>query len=96
MPSLSQAACSADIISSTGTIRGGSLTIRGSPSTTWVNLSKACMLSFVRALLTIFSALSRDFLSSSARSRGKPSCTCRREYQTSRLRIEANSRIDVR
>ena len=34
-----------------GTMSGGSLTIRGSPSTTWVSLSNAWRLSFVRAFV---------------------------------------------
>ena len=79
-----------------GTMSGGSLTIRGSPSTTWVSLSNAWMLSFVRAFSTRRSASLRPFLSSSAWSRGSPSWICMRAYQTSRLRIDANSRIAVR
>ena len=38
--------------SSIGTISGGSATIRRWPSTTWVSLANACMLSRVRALAT--------------------------------------------
>jgi len=42
--------------SSIGTINGGSLMIRGSPSTRWVSFSNACMLSFVRDLAISASA----------------------------------------
>ena len=39
-----------------GTSNGGSLTNRVSPSTTWVSLSNACILSRVRALASVLSA----------------------------------------
>ena len=45
-----------------GTMRGGSLTIRGSPSTSSVNLSNALRLSFARALAMFFSNRARSFL----------------------------------
>ena len=41
--------------SSIGTISGGSLTIRGSPSTRWVSFANALRLSFVRAFSTFLS-----------------------------------------
>ena len=50
--------------SSTGTISGGSLMMRGSPSTRWVSLSNACMLSFVRDLSRMASAFFSRFGSS--------------------------------
>ena len=59
-------------------------------------MSNAWMLSFVRALSTRRWASLRLFLLSSAWSSGSPWRTWRREYQTSRLRIDANSRIAVR
>ena len=45
--------------SSIGTISGGSLMIRGSPSTRWVSFENALRLSFVRAFSTFFSMRSR-------------------------------------
>ena len=56
--------------SSIGTISGGSLMIRRSPSTTWVSLASACMLSCVRALATFASARLRT----AARACGRCSC----------------------
>jgi hypothetical protein len=53
------------------------------------------MLSFVRALSTRRWASLSSFFPSIAWSSGSPSRTWRREYQTSRLRIDANSRIAV-
>src|SRR5436190_1985362 len=76
-----------------GTISGGSLTIRGSPSTRCVNLANASKLSFVLAFVTTRSAALRFFRSSIACKRGRPSCTRPCAYQTSRFRMAANSRI---
>jgi len=69
--------------------------IRGSPSTTWVSFEKACMLSFVRIFARFCSSTSAlrvdqrsdlldDLLGVLVR------------VQTSRLRISANRRIEVR
>ena len=79
-----------------GTTSGDSSTIRACPSTTWVSLEKAFMLSFVRAFascccvrLTIL-GLNCEPYSWSTRSMS------RWEYQTSRLFIAAKLAIAVR
>ena len=83
-------------MSSTRSIKGGSATICGSPSTIRVSFEKAVMLSFVRALATVFSArLSWVFLTW-LRSWATSSSTSRREYHTSRPPMPANSRIALR
>ena len=77
---------------SIGTISGGSPTIRGSPSTTWVSFLKACMLSLVLALSSAFSARLSIAFGASCRIVDIRSSTSRCEYQTSRLVLPANSR----
>ncbi len=68
--------------------------MRSSPSTTWVSRSSARRLSFACAfatpLRTCFSSLGSASISAITDS------TSSRAYQTSRLRCEANARIDSR
>ena len=90
-----------------GTISGGSLTKRVSPSTTSVSFSRACMLSRVLALASSLSAraLTLDRVLSAPLRPSRPSSPpiCRstasmstREYHTSRSRSLANLAISVR
>ena len=70
--------------------------IRGSPSTRWVSLAKACMLSFVRAF-----AMAASVFATCAAVNSRAYCatvfsTSRCAYQTSRFVLAANSRIAVR
>ena len=82
--------------SAIGTISGGSEMMRGSPSTTCVNLANAFMLSFVRAFATPRSIALACFLSFWARRFATMSVASSLEYQTPRLFIAANSRIASR
>ncbi len=61
-PSTSSRSLPAGNKSSIGTISGGSAMILRSPSTSWVSLANACMLSLVRALATFARAFARCFL----------------------------------
>ena len=70
--------------------------MRRSPSTIFVRRSKACMLSFVLALSTIAVAILALRLSRLLRTSGRPSWIARREYHTSRSRIDAKEAIAVR
>ena len=65
--------------------------MRRSPSTTCVSLPNASKLSLVLAFVTTRSASFRFFLSSSACTRGRPSWMRPCAYQTSMLRMAANS-----
>ena len=78
-----------------GTSSGGSLMMRGDPSTIRVSFENACKLSLVLAFSTTRSASFTFFLSSTSRRRGRPSLICRCAYQTSRFRIPANSHIGL-
>ena len=79
-----------------GTISGGSLTIRGSPSTTRVSFLNAARLSFVRAFATLRSARLTTFPLTSEEKRATMSSMSTREYQRSIVRIEANEAIASR
>ena len=79
--------------SSIGTISGGSLTIRGSPSTSWVSFANARRLSFARALA---SALSKRGAASTLRA-ARPALEQRLDLEAGvpdvERRMPANSRI---
>ena len=79
-----------------GTISGGSETILTSPSTTVVSLLKAFMLSFVCAFASPCSTAFSCLFAFAWRSLARISSPVSREYQTSRLLIDANSRIASR
>ena len=74
----------------------GRLTILRSPSTCWVSLANACMLSLVRALATFARAFARCFLVAMASSCSNSASTSTWAYQTSRLRIPAACFIRAR
>ncbi len=89
--------------STTGTMMGGSLTIRRWPSTTWVSLSSAVIESLLCALATsldaVFAILTWAFVPCAAAWVFKMSAigsTSTRLYHTSRLFIMAIRRIDSR
>ena len=84
--------------SSMGWMSGGSLMMRRWPSTMWVSLSRACMLSRVRALATVASPRLAERRSSWVFICSSNGCASRRQYQTSRLVIAATraSRIGSR
>ena len=82
--------------SSIGTISGGSLMMRGSPSTRWVSFSNACMLSLVRDFSMLASAFFSRFGSTPAVNSATACSTDRCAYQTSRLRICAKAVIASR
>ncbi len=69
---------------------GGSLTIRGSPSTTRVSFLNAARLSFVRAFASVRSARLTTFALTCDDRRAKMSSTSMRECQRSSVRIDAN------
>ena len=69
--------------SSIGTMSGGSAMIRGSPSTKWVSLSNARMLSLARALATV---RSNCFSSPRWRRRPTPTAWCSRRGGRTRCR----------
>ena len=79
--------------SSIGWISGGSLMMRRSPSTMWVSLSSAWMLSRVRALAMFAAARLRDRESTSVRMLASSASTSIWAYHTSRFVIVANSDI---
>ena len=70
--------------------------IRRWPSTTWVSLVNACMLSRVRALAALALAFACCFFVAVASSSLKIRSTGTWAYQTSRLRAAANSCIRAR
>ena len=80
---------------SIGTINGGSLTMRISPFSVVVSLSKARMLFLRSALATFFSKFFAWLWLTCERYCSK-ACTSRRSYQTSIVRIEASRRISSR
>ena len=67
-----------------------------SPSTSWVSLAKACMLSLVRALAKFALAFACCFLVAAACSCSNSASTSIWAYQISRLRIPAACFIRVR
>ena len=79
-----------------GTISGGSLTIRGSPSTIRVSFLNAARLSLVRAFASLRSARLTTFELTSLDMRAKMSSMSMREYQRSSVRVEANAAIASR
>ena len=78
--------------SSIGTTIGGSLLMRGSPSTISVSLANALRLSFVRALATLRSNCLTSFFVACPRNCWIVSSTSRRTYQRSRFGIAAKLR----
>jgi hypothetical protein len=70
--------------------------IRGWPSTSWQSFARARKLSLVRAVSTVRSKVRIAFPLTSRRQRSRIPAAFRRAYQTSRLRIAANSRIASR
>jgi len=79
--------------SSIGTISGGSLMIRRSPSTTCVSFSKACMLSLVRALAMLAPAFFSRLGSTPRVNSSNASSIGKLAYQTSRLLMPAKTAI---
>ena len=94
MPNIRSRPCSSS--SAIGTISGGSLTIRASPSTICVSLEAADVLSRVRALASAFEVRLTIFGFSCSASSSIVSAMSRRAYQTSRLVIAAKRIIAVR
>ena len=82
--------------SSIGTISGGTLMNRSSPSTSCVSLESARTLSFARALRAARRSASMSCSLTSASNRAASSFSSRRAYQTARLPIAAKRRIAVR
>ena len=70
--------------------------MRASPSTTWVSLEKAAMLSLVRALASIFSVRLTPLGLSCGPSSASTLSMSRWAYQTSRFFIAAKPAIAVR
>ena len=75
---------------------GGSETMRAWPSTSCVSFEKAFMLSFVRAFASVCAILWACFVAWRRRSSSSSPAASSREYQSSRLLIVANRRIDSR
>ncbi len=96
MNSSSSACSTPDATSSIGTISGGSLTIRGSPSTTSVSFENARMLSFERALAKFFSKRLTCFPLPCSATTLAICSTSMWAYQTSRLLIVAKFLIASR
>ena len=87
---------SSETSSSAGTSSGGSLMIRGSPSTSWTRRSNALRLFFLWALATFFRAAFICLRSATLARSASRASTSRRAYQTSKFRIAANFRIASR
>ena len=81
---------------SIGTMRGGSCTILGSPSTRIASLSNASRLSCARALAIARHTLGVFFGSSNAWNSGRSASMSRCAYQTSSIDMPANPRIASR